>query len=97
MSPLPMVRRPARLAGMKAGMKAGSIALTCLLLVLPAFSEGAESLEELLTQVGEEYAIAYSSPFLYAFGPSMNSGWLFRSSRVTPRSSFPSDTFRIPT
>lgn len=74
MSPLPMVRRPARVAGMKAGMKAGSVVLTCLLLVWPAWSQAAESLEDLLTQVGEEYAIAYSSPFLYAFGPSMNSG-----------------------
>ncbi len=34
----------------------------------------AENLEELLEQVGEEYAISYSSPFLYAFGPNQNSG-----------------------
>ncbi len=34
----------------------------------------AESLEDLLVQVGEDYAISYSSPFLYAFGPNQNSG-----------------------
>lgn len=34
----------------------------------------AENLEELLVQVGEEYAVSYSSPFLYAFGPNQNSG-----------------------
>lgn len=33
----------------------------------------AEDLEELLTQVGEEYAVAYSSPFLYSYGPNVNS------------------------
>lgn len=33
----------------------------------------AESLEELLTQVGSEYASAYSSPFLYSYGPNVNS------------------------
>jgi hypothetical protein len=32
----------------------------------------AENLNELLSQVGEEYAIAYSSPFLYSFGPNAN-------------------------
>ena len=33
-----------------------------------------DSLEDLLQQVGEDYAISYSSPFLYAFGPNQNSG-----------------------
>jgi Family of unknown function (DUF6588) len=34
----------------------------------------AESLEGLLEQVGEDYAVSYSSPFLYAFGPNQNAG-----------------------
>ena len=33
----------------------------------------AQDVEELLTQVTEEYAVAYSSPFLYSFGPNANS------------------------
>ena len=33
----------------------------------------ADDLEGLLTQVGEEYAKAYSSPYLYSFGPNANS------------------------
>lgn len=79
MSRVPEVRRSANTAGIKpAGTKPGRtaalVALALPLLVLPVVSQGAESLEDLLTQVGEEYAIAYSSPFLYAFGPSMNSG-----------------------
>ncbi len=32
-----------------------------------------ESLEELLEQVGKEYATAYASPFIEAFGPNQNS------------------------
>lgn len=32
------------------------------------------NLEELLEQVGEDYAVSYTSPFLYAFGPNQNSG-----------------------
>ncbi len=34
----------------------------------------ADSLEGLLEQVGQDYAISYSSPFLYAFGPNQNAG-----------------------
>jgi hypothetical protein len=33
----------------------------------------AEDLEDLLVQVGEEYAMAYASPFIEAFGPNQNS------------------------
>ncbi len=33
-----------------------------------------DSLEDLLEQVGEDYAVSYTSPFLYAFGPNQNSG-----------------------
>jgi hypothetical protein len=32
-----------------------------------------QNLEELLSQVGEDYAVSYSSPFLYSFGPNANS------------------------
>ncbi len=34
----------------------------------------AQDLEELLVQVGEDYAVSYSSPFLYAHGPNQNAG-----------------------
>ncbi len=33
----------------------------------------AQDLEGLLTQVGEDYAVGYSSPFLHSFGPNANS------------------------
>ena len=55
----------------------GIMALGLLSLVLMIFVGQpvlAENLEELLQQVGEEYAVSYSSPFLYAFGPNQNSG-----------------------
>ncbi len=41
----------------------------------------AQDLEELLEQVGEEYAVSYSSPFLYAFGPNQNSG-MYQSASI---------------
>ncbi len=45
------------------------------LALLPCLDQArAGDLEDLLQQVGEEYAVGYSSPFLYAFGPAMNSG-----------------------
>ncbi len=46
--------------------------LVCLL-VGGAERAAAQDVEELLTQVGEDYAVAYSSPFLYSFGPNANS------------------------
>ncbi len=53
------------------------LALSLISLVMMVFVATpvlAENLEELLEQVGQEYAISYSSPFLYAFGPNQNSG-----------------------
>lgn len=48
------------------------VCLACVLAgVAPQAS--AQDVEELLTQVGQEYAVAYSSPFLYSFGPNANS------------------------
>ncbi len=44
----------------------------------------AQNLDELLTQVGENYAEAYASPFLYTFGPNANSN-MFSTARI-PRS-----------
>jgi len=41
----------------------------------------ADDLEELLEQVGEDYAISYSSPFLYAFGPNQNSG-MYQTAKI---------------
>lgn len=40
-----------------------------------------DSLEDLLTQVGEQYATAYASPFVEAFGPNQNSA-LFQSAHI---------------
>ncbi len=40
--------------------------------VAPAAAQD-QNLDELLTQVGETYAVGYSSPFLYSFGPNANS------------------------
>ncbi len=52
--------------------------LFVVVLMLAAVSVNAQtdddSLQDLLEQVGEDYAIGYSSPFLYAFGPNQNSG-----------------------
>jgi len=58
----------------------GGISAIVLVVCLGAMLTGAtatraaDDLEDLLQQVGEEYAVAYSSPFLYAFAPAMNSG-----------------------
>jgi len=41
----------------------------------------AQDVEELLTQVGEDYAVAYSSPFLYTFGPNANSN-MYSSAQI---------------
>ena len=46
--------------------------LVAVLTVGMAASVQAQDLEELLSQVGEDYAISYSSPFLYGFGPDQN-------------------------
>jgi hypothetical protein len=40
--------------------------------VAPAAAQN-QNLDELLTQVGETYAVGYSSPFLHSFGPNANS------------------------
>lgn len=57
--------------------KRGLLAV-CLLALAVLMMTGlpvlATDLEETLQQVGEDYAISYSSPFLYAFGPNQNSG-----------------------
>jgi len=41
----------------------------------------ANGLEDLLEQVGEEYAVSYTSPFLYAFGPNQNSG-MYQTAKI---------------
>jgi hypothetical protein len=58
-----------------------------LLSVAPA---AGQDLEELLTQVGEEYAVAYTEPLIHAFGANQNSG-LYHTAHI-PRSSL---TFSI--
>lgn len=58
-------------------IKPGGKSLVLMILVLlvgVAMPAAAEDLEELLTQVGEDYAVSYTSPFLYAHGPNQNSG-----------------------
>jgi hypothetical protein len=49
------------------------VALLTMAVVANAQDED-DDLESLLEQVGEDYAVGYSSPFLYAFGPNQNSG-----------------------
>ncbi len=50
------------------------LGIVCLVCTLSAPARAGDDLEGLLQQVGQEYAQAYSSPFLYAFGPAINSG-----------------------
>ncbi len=59
-------------AGFKGLMTAGLVSLVAMVIMVQPVM--AQSLEELLEQVGEDYAISYSSPFLYAFGPNQNAG-----------------------
>ena len=57
-------------AGFQGLLAVGLMAMVAMIfMVQPVF---AQDLEELLEQVGEDYAISYSSPFLYAFGPNQN-------------------------
>lgn len=46
--------------------------LVAVLTVGVAAGVQAQDLEELLTQVSEDYALSYASPFLYGFGPNQN-------------------------
>ena len=64
----------------RGGALVAMMALTALW-VGAAGTAGAEDLEELLTQVGEDYAVAYSSPFLFSYGPNVNSN-LFSTAHV---------------
>lgn len=50
-----------------------SLWLSVVLVAGLAFTAQAQDLEELLEQVGEEYAKGYVSPFIEAFGPNQNS------------------------
>ncbi len=50
------------------------VLIICLTAGALSVARAGDDLEDLLRQVGEEYAVAYSSPFLYAFGPALNSG-----------------------
>jgi hypothetical protein len=52
----------------------GLLSLAALIFAAAPAVAADDSLEDLLQQVGEDYAISYSSPFLYAFGPNQNSG-----------------------
>lgn len=46
-----------------------------------ALAQDDESFEELLQQVGEEYAQAYASPFIHGFGPNQNAS-LYNSAHI---------------
>ena len=60
----------------------GLLSLVAMIfMVQPVLAQDDESLEELLQQVGEQYATSYSSPFLYAFGPNQNSG-MYQSASI---------------
>jgi hypothetical protein len=52
-------------------------------LAMAAMATGAmgQDLEELISQVGQEYAEAWASPFLYGFGPNQNAN-LYQSASV---------------
>ena len=51
-----------------------ALAALAVLAALPAADAGAEDLEEILTEVGTDYARAYLAPFSYSIGPNLNSG-----------------------
>ena len=53
--------------------KTCSVLLAVILVMATATVAVGENLEDLLTQVGEDYAEGYASPFIYAFGPNQNS------------------------
>ncbi len=59
-------------AGFRGLMSVGLVSLVSMIFIVQPVL--AESLEDLLVQVGEDYAISYSSPFLYAHGPNQNAG-----------------------
>jgi hypothetical protein len=59
----------------------GTLAV-CLVLTGRADNARADSLQQLLEQVGSEYAEAYASPFIHTFGPNQNSN-LFSTAHIS--------------
>jgi hypothetical protein len=55
--------------------------IACLVLAGVTGTARANSIEQLLEQVGPEYGEAYSSPFIHAFGPNQNSN-LFSTANI---------------
>ncbi|MEN8005896.1 MAG: DUF6588 family protein [Candidatus Krumholzibacteriota bacterium] len=64
-----------RLPGWSNGTRAGVTAILMVGLVLAGFTGGAraDTLQQLIEQVGPEYAEAYAAPFIHSFGPNQNS------------------------
>ena len=62
--------RSGRVPG-KAACIVGALAV-CLVLTGGVDNARADSLQQLLEQVGSEYAEAYASPFIHTFGPNQN-------------------------
>ena len=58
-----------------------TLVLAMTVLSTGAVLAGDQDLEELLKQVGEEYATAYASPFIEAFGPNQNSA-MYQSAHI---------------
>ena len=59
-------------SGLMTGCVAGAVIIG-LLATLSTTPARADSLQQLIEQVGPEYAEAYASPFIHAFGPNQNS------------------------
>ena len=59
-----------------------SVLMTSLLVLVSASGAVADdNLEDLLVQVGEDYATGYAAPFLYGFGPNQNAN-LFSTAHI---------------
>ena len=62
--------------------KSVALLLTVILVATVATVAVGQTLEELLSQVGEDYAEGYTSPFLYAFGPNQTAN-LYQTAHIS--------------
>lgn len=75
--------KPGRLPGLKSfsGIFFAVLLVLGLVLTTTPGEVRADSLQQLIEQVGPEYAEAYASPFIHAFGPNQNSS-LFTTANI---------------
>ena len=75
--------RPGKFPGLKAATRvcAAGILAVCLVLTVGVTTSRADSLQQLLQEVGPEYGEAYASPFIHTFGPNQNSN-LFSTASI---------------